>query len=117
MGVGLAVLISGEASAPRFATRRYGVIADVVECVLVRALIPIQHSHVVISRRAHEIVCGRSDGGVAGVSGTDPYHSVDILLNILDQSLYDVHLPRTTEDESFNRVVDLFLVLANGAHL
>ena len=91
-------------------------IAEVVERVLVWTLCSVQHPHVVVARCTHEII-GGSYGSVARIGGVDADHSVYILLNVLHQSLYDVHLPRTIENESLDRMVNLLLVLADVAHL
>ena len=88
-----------------------------VKSILVWALIPIQHSRVVVAWSAHEIVSGGAYGSVACVGGIDPNHSVDVLLNVLYESLDEIDMCRTIENEALNRVVDLLFVLANVAHL
>ena len=44
-------------------------------------------------------------------------HSVDVFLDILDESFDDVQLTWTIDNESLNCMVDLLLVLADIAHL
>ena len=107
--------IAREASAARLATRRNGMIAQVIQRVLVRTLIPIKSSNVV-SWSPHQIIRG-SHRCIARISGRYADHSVYVLLDVFHKALDHVDLPWAIQNEAFNCMVDLLLVLANAAHL
>ena len=66
------------------------------------------------SRCAHQVV-GRAHGGVTGIRSRESDHSVDVFLNVLNESLDDVNLLRTCFNQLLDGVIDLLLILAGVA--
>lgn len=87
-------------------------ITQMIKCVVIRTLVS---QIVCITRRTHQIV-RRTHGSVTRVGGWNPDHPIKVLLNILNKSLNNIDLSRTIQNQSFNRVVYLFFVLASVAH-
>ena len=55
---------------------------------------------------------GRANTRVACIiiGGSDSDHPVDVFLNVLNQSLYDIKLSWTILNQLFNRMINLFFV-------
>ena len=68
------------------------------------------------SRCAHQVV-GRAHGGVTGIRSRESDHSVDVFLNVLNESLDNVDLLRTCFNQLLDGVIDLLLILAGVAQL
>lgn len=92
---------------------RHWMVAELIKGILVGTLAPmISLTHHTPGCRVN--IVGWSHRCVTRVSCREPYHSVDIFLNVLNQSFNHVDLGWAWANEHLNGVIDLFFVLTGA---
>ena len=69
------------------------------------------------SRCSKQLVCWTNWSVTCIVSRCHPHHSVDVFLDVLNESFDDVHLLRTVLNELLNGMINLLFILAIAAQL